>query len=47
MAELRYIEQSVLMKERNNHNLWNFDLASQASMNVPIYINIRIQQRDR
>ena len=35
------------MKEVNNQNLWNFELGSQESMNVPIWINIGFQQRDR
>ena len=35
------------MKEVNNQNLWNFDLVSQESMNVPIWIIIGFQQRNR
>ena len=35
-AELRYVERSVFMKEFSNQNLWNFELGSQESMNVPI-----------
>ena len=35
------------MKEVQNQNLWNFDLGSQESMNVPIWIIIGFQQRDR
>ena len=35
------------MKEVNNQNLWIFELGSQESMNVPIWINIGFQQRDR
>ena len=46
-TELRYIEQSVYMKEVNNQNLWNFELGSQESMNVPVWIIIGFQQRDR
>ena len=42
--ELRYIEQSVFMKEVNNQNLWNFDLSSQESMNVPIWFIKGFQQ---
>ena len=44
---LRYVERSVFMKEVNNQNLWNFELGSQESMNVPIWIIIGFQQRDR
>ena len=46
-TELRYVERSVFMKEVNNQNLWIFELGSQESMNVPIWINIRFQRRDR
>ena len=35
------------MKEVNNQNLWNFELGSQESMNVPIWIIIGFQQQDR
>ena len=46
-TELRYVERSVFMKEVNNQNLWNFELGSHENMNVPIWINIGFQQRDR
>ena len=46
-TELRHVERSVFMKEVNNQNLWNFDLGSQESMNVPIWIIIGFQQQDR
>ena len=46
-TELRYIERSVFMKEVNNQNLWNFELGSQENMNIPIWIIIGFQQRDR
>ena len=35
------------MKEVINQNLWNFELGSQESMNVPIWIIIGFQQQDR
>ena len=35
------------MKEVNNQNLWNFELGSHENMNVPIWIFIGFQQRDR
>ena len=44
---LRYIDRSVFMKEVDNQNLWTFELASQESMNVPIWIIIGLQQQDR
>ena len=46
-TELRYVERSVFMKELNNQNLWNFELGSQESMNVSIWIFIGFEQRDR
>ena len=46
-TELRYVERSVFMKEVNNQTLWNFELGSQENMNVPIWIIIGFQQRDR
>ena len=46
-TELRYVERSVFVKEMNNQNVWNFELGSQENMNVPIWIIIRFQQRDR
>ena len=46
-TELRYVERSVFFNEVNNQNLWDFELGSQESMNVPIWINIGFQQRDR
>ena len=46
-TELRYIERSVFMKEVDNQNLWNFELGSQESINVPIWIIKGFQQRDR
>ena len=46
-TELRYVERSVFMKEVNNQNVWNFELGSQENMNVPIWIVIGFQQRDR
>ena len=35
------------MKEVNNQNVWNFELVSHENMNVPIWITIGFQQRDR
>ena len=46
-TELRYVDRSVFLKEVNNQNLWNFELGSHENMNVPIWIIIGFQQRDR
>ena len=45
--ELRYIERFVSMKEVNNQNLWIFELGSQETVNVPLWIKLAFQQRDR
>ena len=46
-TELRYIKRSVFMEEVNNQNAWKFELGSRENMNVPIWIIIGFQQRDR
>ena len=46
-TELRYVERSVFMKEVTSQNLWNFELGSHENMNMPIWIIIGFQQRDR
>ena len=46
-TELKHVERSVSMKEVNNQNVWNFELGSHENMNVPIWIIIGFQQRDR
>ena len=46
-SELRYVERSVCMKEMNNQKLWNFELGSQKSVKVPIWIILGFQQQDR
>ena len=35
------------MKKVNNQNLWKFELGSHENVNVPIWIKIGFQQRDR
>ena len=46
-TEFRYVERSVFMKEVTDRNQWKFEVDSQKSMNVPIWINIAFQQKDR
>ena len=46
-TQLKYVERSVFLKEVNNQNLWNFELGSHENMNVPIWIIIGFEQRDR
>ena len=43
-TELRYIERSIFIKKKeNNQNLWNFELGSQESIFVPMWIIIEFQ----
>ena len=46
-TELRYVERSVCMKKVNTQNLWSFELNTQEGVNVPIWITVGFQQRDR
>ena len=44
---LQYVERSVFMKEVNTQNLWTFELGTQEGINVPIWIVLGFQQRER
>ena len=46
-TELRYVERSVFMKEVNTRNVWSFELGTQEGVNVPIWIIVGFQQRER
>ena len=46
-TELRHIERSVFTKGVNNQNHRTFQVGSQENMNVPIWVIIGFQQRDR
>ena len=46
-TERRYVERSVFLKEVDTQNLWSFELGTHENMNVPIWIVVRFQQRDR
>ena len=46
-TQLEHPERSTLMKEVNTRNLWSFELRTQESINVPIWIFIGFQQMDR
>ena len=35
------------MKEVQNQNLWNYELGRHENMNIPIWINIGFQERNR
>ena len=45
-TELRYLERSVFMKEVYTQNLWTFELGTQESNNVLVWILIGFQQSD-
>ena len=46
-TELRYIERSVFMKEESFQSLCNFEMGSQESNKVRMWIILAFQQRDR
>ena len=46
-TELRYVERSVFMKQVNTQNLGSFELGTQEGVNVPIWIIVGFQQRER
>ena len=46
-TELQYVERYVFMKEINTQNLWSFELGTHEGINIPIWIVIGFQQRER
>ena len=46
-TNLHYPERSVFMKEVNTQNLWTFELGTQESVDVRIWIYVGFQQNDR
>ena len=46
-TELQYVGRSLFMKEVSTQNFWNFQLGTQERTNIPIWILIGLQQRDR
>ena len=46
-TELRYVERYVYLKQVNTRNFWTFGLRTQKGINVPIWIFVGFQQRDR
>ena len=46
-TNLHYPERSVFMKEVNTQNLWTFELGTQKSINVPVWIYDCFQQNGR
>ena len=46
-TKLRYVERPLFGKELNTRNFWIFELGTQEGINVPIWIIVGFQQRDR
>ena len=46
-TELQNVEKSKFLKEANSHNFWTFELDTHKRINVPIWIFLDFQQRDR
>ena len=46
VTELRHVEGSIFMKV-NSRIFWTFELVTQEGINVPIWIIVAFQQRDR
>ena len=46
-TEPQYVERSVFMQEVNTQKLWIFELETQEGVNIPIWIVIGFQQRER
>ena len=46
-TEVNYPERSVFMKEVNTQNFWTFELGTQEGINIPTWIFIAFQQKDR
>ena len=46
-SDVQHRERSLFMKEVNTQLLWSFELGTQEGINVPIWIIIGFQQRDR
>ena len=46
-TKLRYPDKSVFMKEVNTQSFWTFELGTQEANNIPIWIYVAFQQKDR
>ena len=46
-TKLQYVERSVFLKEVGTQNLWKFELGTHQGINIPIWIIIGFQQRER
>ena len=46
-TELQYIKRSIFMKGVSTRNFWTFELRTQEGIDVPIWIIVVFQRRDR
>ena len=46
-TQIQYPERSVFMKEVNTQNFWTFELGTREGFNIPIWIFVVFQQKDR
>ena len=46
-TELQYVERSIFMKEVQSRVFWTFEFGTQEGINVPIWVIVGFQQRDR
>ena len=46
-TELQYVERYVFLKEVKTQAIWTFELGTQEVINVPIWIIVGFQQRER
>ena len=46
-TELEYVKRSVFMKQVNTQKLWTFELGTQEGKNIPTWVSVVFQQRDR
>ena len=46
-TEIQYLEKPDFMKKANTQNLWTFELGTHESINLPIWINVGFQPKNR
>ena len=46
-TELHFVERKIFNEEVNTEKFWTFELGTQEGMNVPTWIIVGFQQRDR
>ena len=45
--DIQYVQRYFFMKEGNTQNSWTFDLRTQKVTDVPIWIKVGLERRDR